>query len=198
MRLRAIELGSRRWGLASRKGQSREQKLIEFGGGLGAVIGLWVAATQPHHPAKLNCSSAVGKQQGPCLGHAITATFMPYVIDGLLGVVLGGAVATVMLLLWRATRTQLQRNSVPRLATPGGHAIQADAPITDGRSRREPIPERVRHEVWRRDRATCVDCGSRERLEFDHIIPVSKGGSNTARNIELRCETCNHRKGARI
>jgi 5-methylcytosine-specific restriction endonuclease McrA len=56
----------------------------------------------------------------------------------------------------------------------------------------------VRHEVWRRDRGSCVECGSRARLEFDHIIPVSRGGSNTVRNIELRCEPCNRRKGARI
>jgi len=62
----------------------------------------------------------------------------------------------------------------------------------------EPIPERVRREVWRRDSERCVDCGSRERLEFDHIIPVKEGGSNTARNIELRCESCNRRKAARI
>jgi hypothetical protein len=76
----------------------------------------------------------------------------------------------------------------------------ADEPVTpsDGRPRRQPIPERVRHEVWRRDQGRCVDCGSRERLEYDHIIPVSRGGSNTARNIELRCEACNRRKGARI
>jgi 5-methylcytosine-specific restriction endonuclease McrA len=56
----------------------------------------------------------------------------------------------------------------------------------------------VRNEVWRRDQARCVDCGSRERLEYDHIIAVSRGGSNTARNIELRCETCNRKKGAGI
>jgi 5-methylcytosine-specific restriction endonuclease McrA len=64
--------------------------------------------------------------------------------------------------------------------------------------RREAIPERVRHEVWRRDCGTCVECGSRGRLEYDHIIPVSRGGANTARNIELRCEPCNRRKGARV
>jgi HNH endonuclease len=63
---------------------------------------------------------------------------------------------------------------------------------------RESIPESVRHEVWRRADGRCVDCGSRERLEFDHIIPVSKGGSNTARNLELRCESCNRKKGATI
>jgi hypothetical protein len=63
---------------------------------------------------------------------------------------------------------------------------------------RRPIPESVRHEVWRRDHGQCVDCGSRERLEFDHIIPVSKGGSNTARNIELLCEPCNRAKAAKV
>ena len=43
-----------------------------------------------------------------------------------------------------------------------------------------------------------VDCGSRERLEFDHIIPLSQGGSNTARNLELRCETCNGARGSHL
>jgi len=65
-------------------------------------------------------------------------------------------------------------------------------------ARRDAIPKNVRHEVWRRDGGQCVDCRSRERLEFDHIIPVSKGGSNTARNIELRCQDCNREKAARI
>ena len=44
----------------------------------------------------------------------------------------------------------------------------------------------------------CVDCGSNEKLEYDHIIPVSKGGSNTARNIQLLCEKCNRTKGNNI
>ena len=36
------------------------------------------------------------------------------------------------------------------------------------------------------------------KLEFDHIIPWSQGGSNTARNLELRCESCNRKKGADV
>lgn len=60
------------------------------------------------------------------------------------------------------------------------------------------IPERVRHEVWRRDMGRCVQCDSQERLEFDHIIPFSKSGSNTARNLQLLCEKCNRWKYDKI
>lgn len=64
--------------------------------------------------------------------------------------------------------------------------------------KREPIPEDVRITVWRRDEGKCSKCGSREKLEYDHIVPVAKGGSNTARNIELLCEQCNRSKSANI
>lgn len=60
------------------------------------------------------------------------------------------------------------------------------------------IPVEVRREVWRRDLGRCTVCGSRERLEFDHVIPVSMGGSNTVRNIQLLCESCNRSKGANL
>lgn len=59
---------------------------------------------------------------------------------------------------------------------------------------RERIPEETRYEVWRRDGGKCARCGSRENLEFDHVIPLSKGGSNTVRNVELLCERCNREK----
>ena len=56
------------------------------------------------------------------------------------------------------------------------------------------ISKSVRREVWRRDRGRCVECGSRVNLEYDHIIPFSKGGSNTERNIQLLCQDCNRKK----
>lgn len=64
--------------------------------------------------------------------------------------------------------------------------------------RREPIPDRVKMFVWERDSGRCVSCGSREKLEYDHIIPLSLGGSNTARNIQLLCESCNRSKSGKI
>ena len=63
---------------------------------------------------------------------------------------------------------------------------------------RPRIPEEIRVNVWRRDGGECARCGSRENLEFDHIVPISKGGSNTTRNIELLCEKCNRSKGNRM
>jgi hypothetical protein len=63
---------------------------------------------------------------------------------------------------------------------------------------REPIPDDVRMFVWRRDEGRCVRCGSNHRLEYDHIIPITQGGSNTERNIQLLCESCNRAKGDSI
>lgn len=56
----------------------------------------------------------------------------------------------------------------------------------------------VKRAVWRRDGGKCFECGSREKLEYDHIIPVCKGGSNTERNVQLLCEKCNRTKAAQI
>jgi len=60
------------------------------------------------------------------------------------------------------------------------------------------ISSSIKREVWRRDNGKCVECGSQERLEYDHIIPFSKGGSNTARNIQILCERCNRTKHNKI
>lgn len=65
-------------------------------------------------------------------------------------------------------------------------------------ARRERIPDAVRLFVWQRDQGKCVRCGSTTKLEFDHIIPLAKGGSNTDRNIQLLCELCNRTKGTSI
>lgn len=43
----------------------------------------------------------------------------------------------------------------------------------------------------------CVYCGRRmQRLEQDHIIPLSKGGSHTKQNVVPACRSCNAKKNA--
>jgi hypothetical protein len=70
--------------------------------------------------------------------------------------------------------------------------------IEEPKKRSRRISQRVKDQVWRRDEGKCVECGSNENLEFDHIIPHSKGGANTYRNIQLLCEQCNRSKSAKI
>lgn len=61
------------------------------------------------------------------------------------------------------------------------------------------IPTTVKKEVWKRDKGQCVQCGSKENLHFDHIIPFSKGGSSiTAKNIQILCAKCNLSKHDKI
>lgn len=64
--------------------------------------------------------------------------------------------------------------------------------------RRQAIPRAIQREVWQRDGGECVECASKAKLCFDHIVPFSKGGSNTVRNLQLLCEFCNLSKGNRI
>ena len=69
---------------------------------------------------------------------------------------------------------------------------------TKGKKESRHISKTVKNEVWNRDKGKCVQCGLNEKLEFDHIIPHSKGGANTYRNIQLLCESCNRKKSAKI
>jgi hypothetical protein len=76
--------------------------------------------------------------------------------------------------------------------------VEAAVEFQKSGPKRNPIPEDVKLLVWARDGGHCVCCGSDQELHFDHIIPVAKGGNNTATNIQILCETCNLKKSDRI
>jgi hypothetical protein len=59
------------------------------------------------------------------------------------------------------------------------------------------IPFKIKMRVVRRDNYTCQECGKHlldNEVEFDHVIPVSKGGSSEENNIRLTCFDCNRDK----
>ena len=60
------------------------------------------------------------------------------------------------------------------------------------------ISRDIRQRVWQRYGGRCADCGASEYLEFDHIVPVAKGGSNSEANVQLLCRKCNLSKSDRI
>lgn len=95
--------------------------------------------------------------------------------------------------LLKERKRQIQKDAIKELIDEGLINNQ----YANG-ERREPIPQDVMDAVWQRDGGKCVLCGSLESLEFDHIIPFSKGGANTYRNLQILCKTCNGKKSNNI
>lgn len=73
-------------------------------------------------------------------------------------------------------------------------------PLTETKERRSHsrlIPRDVMLKVVRRDGQICQKCNkpvSDDEVEFDHLIPFSKGGKSTAENLRLTHKNCNRRK----
>ena len=49
------------------------------------------------------------------------------------------------------------------------------------------VPQHVKNAVYQRDGGRCRECGARSYLEFDDIIPRSKGGATSVNNLQLLC-----------
>jgi 5-methylcytosine-specific restriction endonuclease McrA len=72
------------------------------------------------------------------------------------------------------------------------------------------VPRRFRRQVtntflFARDEYSCQFCGRsqhdlrfRECLTRDHLVPLSRGGTNEWTNVVTACSSCNTRKGNRL
>lgn len=68
---------------------------------------------------------------------------------------------------------------------------------TESPSRRKTLSVAARLSVFARNAYRCVSCGSEDNLSVDHIVPVSKGGTDHPDNLQTLCRSCNSRKGNR-
>ena len=62
------------------------------------------------------------------------------------------------------------------------------------------IPHLTNRALFRRDGYICLYCGEKFRqldLTRDHIIPMSRGGSDSWENVVTACYRCNNQKGNR-
>ncbi len=74
-----------------------------------------------------------------------------------------------------------------------------------GRAQGPHIPASIKREVWKRDKGRCTFAGSngkycheRSRLEYDHAIPIARGGKTCASNLRLRCRAHNALEAERV
>lgn len=81
-----------------------------------------------------------------------------------------------------------QREAESRIPANGGVHVHARALPA---KRMHSVSDDLRETVLARDGHKCVRCGSLERLEIDHIFPVSLGGTNAISNLRTLCKSCN-------
>lgn len=76
-------------------------------------------------------------------------------------------------------------------------ASETKEPRREGRY----IPRQVMLKVVRRDNHVCQACNKYvpdDQIEFDHVIPHSKGGPTSVENLKLLCRDCNRKKSNSI
>lgn len=79
-----------------------------------------------------------------------------------------------------------------------GLACQYTA-IRRARKRNAPVVEQIsRSKVWERDGGRCHICGRKadpNNWHLEHIVPLSRGGEHSMRNVAVSHPACNLRKG---
>jgi len=67
------------------------------------------------------------------------------------------------------------------------------------------IPARIKRAVQKRDKGQCTyvstdghRCEARKRLEYDHEVPVARGGKTCVSNLRLRCSAHNQLEADRV
>ena len=66
-------------------------------------------------------------------------------------------------------------------------------------AQRKEISSYVREGLYRGQKGRCMYCGHEvplEDIQVDHKTPITRGGSDSDKNLQLLCASCNSRKGA--
>lgn len=50
-------------------------------------------------------------------------------------------------------------------------------------------------ELFEKYKYKCNLCNKEKNLIIDHIVPLSKGGTNDFKNLQILCQECNQKKG---
>lgn len=101
----------------------------------------------------------------------------------------------------RRRREKNPEKAAARLEALTAKQAYKDASRTNRRSRvrgnRGTVTGAALQSVKDRARGRCANCGKRRKLEYDHIVPLARGGRHDAKNLQMLCRPCNVEKHAR-
>jgi len=76
------------------------------------------------------------------------------------------------------------------------------AKIRSVKKSRTGISQKLRFEIFHRDNFACQYCGKTKddgaKLELDHKVPVSEGGTDDYQNLTTSCHDCNQGKSNKV
>jgi HNH endonuclease len=88
-----------------------------------------------------------------------------------------------------------RQRTIQKFGSSPGDLEKPPRKLFGGRTKLSP---RVRYSVFKRDIFCCVICGRRSSteltLEVDHIVAISKGGTDEMKNLQTLCFECNSGK----
>lgn len=99
---------------------------------------------------------------------------------------------------YEANRKRLADAKASYKKTPRGAEVARNARWRDRARSVGAAGEFSWDEILRAQGGRCLFCGSSQRLTVDHIVPLSRGGSNGQENVRVLCKTCNSRKGTKL
>jgi 5-methylcytosine-specific restriction endonuclease McrA len=70
--------------------------------------------------------------------------------------------------------------------------------IKKKKATKNKVGKTKRKRIYDRDGNCCLKCGSGEYITIDHILPLSKGGTNRNSNLQTLCKKCNMEKGDKM
>jgi hypothetical protein len=92
---------------------------------------------------------------------------------------------------WHTHQVINQREAQSKLPAPEAGVVQ-ERPLS------RHIPAAHARHVRAHAKACCMNCGSTDDIQFDHIIPFSNGGTHDVSNLQLLCKKCNLLKSDKL
>jgi 5-methylcytosine-specific restriction endonuclease McrA len=168
----------------------------------------WVQplAVQPA-PARSPCAAPPTPSRSPAPARVTPIAAERFAVQG----TLGQRAADALRFAQDTTGNDLSSILEAALVLYESHLRKRKCGATDRPQRPRPtqsvrhVPAHVRRAVWARDGGRCTfvsedghRCGARRRLQYDHVVPIARGGESTADNVRLRCSPHNYHEAERV